>query len=259
MNPIVVSFGGGTNSTALLIGMVDAGVRPDAILFADTGGEVPEVYQHIEKFSAWLVAKGFPEVTWVRKVTKDGNTQTLEQNCLDEEMLPSLAYGFKSCSQKFKIAPQDKWCNNWDVAKECWKNGGRVTKFIGYDAGPRDRNRAKIFDDEKYVYVYPLISWNWDRAKCVEVCERAGFKPYKSSCFFCPAMKKSEVLELKALHPELLQRALEMEDNAKPNLQTVKGLGRRWSWRAFIEGDEKQCKLWGDDGAEDTPCGCYDG
>ena len=36
---LVVSFGGGTNSTAMLVGMSERGIIPDAILFADTGGE----------------------------------------------------------------------------------------------------------------------------------------------------------------------------------------------------------------------------
>ena len=38
----VVSFGGGVNSTALLIGLEERDERPDYILFADTGGEKPE-------------------------------------------------------------------------------------------------------------------------------------------------------------------------------------------------------------------------
>lgn len=44
MNKIVVSYGGGTNSTALLVGMVNNKIIPDAIIFADTGGEKPETY-----------------------------------------------------------------------------------------------------------------------------------------------------------------------------------------------------------------------
>jgi len=34
---IMVSFGGGVNSAALLVGMHERDERPDAILFADTG------------------------------------------------------------------------------------------------------------------------------------------------------------------------------------------------------------------------------
>lgn len=35
----MASFGGGTDSTAMLIGMWEKGEKVDLILFADTGGE----------------------------------------------------------------------------------------------------------------------------------------------------------------------------------------------------------------------------
>jgi len=38
----VVAYGGGTNSTAMLIWMYEQGMRPDLILFANTGGENPQ-------------------------------------------------------------------------------------------------------------------------------------------------------------------------------------------------------------------------
>ncbi len=37
----IVSFGGGTNSTAMIIGMYLHKIPIDLILFADTGGEQP--------------------------------------------------------------------------------------------------------------------------------------------------------------------------------------------------------------------------
>jgi 3'-phosphoadenosine 5'-phosphosulfate sulfotransferase (PAPS reductase)/FAD synthetase len=42
-----VAFGGGTNSTAMLCGFRERGIKPDLILFADTGGELPETYEHV--------------------------------------------------------------------------------------------------------------------------------------------------------------------------------------------------------------------
>jgi 3'-phosphoadenosine 5'-phosphosulfate sulfotransferase (PAPS reductase)/FAD synthetase len=61
--PLVVSYGGGRNSTAMLIGMWSRALIPDLILFADTGGELPETYAYIELFSKWLVDKGMPPVS----------------------------------------------------------------------------------------------------------------------------------------------------------------------------------------------------
>ncbi|MDG9927457.1 MULTISPECIES: hypothetical protein [unclassified Pseudomonas] len=52
-SPVVVAYGAGTNSTALLVEMVRLGEPVDAILFADTGGERPETYAYRDLFSDW--------------------------------------------------------------------------------------------------------------------------------------------------------------------------------------------------------------
>ena len=44
MAPVIVAYGAGTNSTALLVGMHERGERPDLILFAETGGERVDPY-----------------------------------------------------------------------------------------------------------------------------------------------------------------------------------------------------------------------
>ena len=41
----VVAYGGGTNSTAMLVGMYEKGIPVDLILFADPGGEQPYTYE----------------------------------------------------------------------------------------------------------------------------------------------------------------------------------------------------------------------
>lgn len=40
----IVSFGGGTNSAALLVGLYQHNISVDLILFADTGAEQPHTY-----------------------------------------------------------------------------------------------------------------------------------------------------------------------------------------------------------------------
>lgn len=250
-NITCVSFGGGTNSTALLVGLWEKGIRPDYITFADTGGERPHTYRHIEDMQKWLKKIGFPAIKIVKKVDKHGDVLTLEQNCLNQNMLPSLAYGFKGCSHKYKIAPQDKYFNNVPEVKAVFKGGGKVTKLIGYDAD-EDR-RATIKDDANYNYNYPLIDWGWTREDCIEAISRAGLpQPSKSSCFFCPANKVNEIREMAALYPGLIARAIAMEDNAE--LTQVKGLGRSFAWSNVIATDDMFPDLY-----TEHPCGCYDG
>ena len=248
---IAVCFGGGTNSTAMLIGMYEKGIKPDFITFSDTGGEKPATYKHIEDMQKWLAKVQFPQIVIVKRVNYKGDVLTLEDDCLSKKSLPSLAYGFKTCSQKFKIQPQDKYFNNLPQAKAEFKAGRKITKFIGYDAG--EERRAKIREDDKYTYEYPLIEWGWSRTECIDAIDRAGIpRPGKSSCFFCPANRVTEIKEMSALNPDLITRAVAMEANAE--LTHVVGLGRSFAWRDVIATDDMF-----NDGYIDIACGCYDG
>jgi len=231
MTKTVLSYGAGTNSTAMLVGLSERGERPDAILFADTGGERPSTYAHIAEVSAWCAANGFPEITIVRATGK-----TLEQDCLDRNALPAIAYGFKTCSLRWKKDPQDKWCRN---------NGFRdAIRLIGIDAD--ETRRAKEYPLTRY----PLIEWDWGRDECVDAIPREGIsQPGKSACFFCPSTKKKEIL---ALAPDLIQRALRIESGAK--LTSAKGLGRSFAWGDLVAGNSAVLVC-----STESPCGCYDG
>lgn len=241
-------MGGGTDSTAELVEMAKRGIRPDLILFADTGAERPETYWYIIMFSLWLVGRDFPPITTVK------GSKTLEDDCLTRKALPSLAYGFKTCSLRFKVGPQDKFLNHYPLALETWKKGNKVTKAIGYEYGEERRMKESL--DKKYTNWFPLIEWEMDRDACKKTIADAGLpQPGKSSCWFCPSMKKSEIFELRDNHPSLLKRALDMESNAE--LTVVEGLGRSYSWNSLISDDENQIKMFVD--VVDQACGCYDG
>lgn len=66
---IIVNFGGGTNSTGLLVGALERGLRPDIVVFSDTGSEMPHTYEHLDAVSAWLVSKGLAPIQVTRWVT----------------------------------------------------------------------------------------------------------------------------------------------------------------------------------------------
>ena len=231
----IVSYGGGANSTALLVGLHQHHIPVDLILFADTGGEHPHTYAYLVIMDQWLKEHGMPEITRVYKTTKDGKRLTLEDECLKSGTLPSIAYGFKRCSLKHKIGPQEKFCNNYPPCREVWRSGKKVVKFIGYDAGEHYRSDKVLLNDladPKYSKWYPLMEWGWDREECIRQIEASGLpQPGKSSCFFCPSMRAEEIIDLREHYPNLFRRALALEDNAKANLKTVRGLGRNYSWK----------------------------
>ena len=108
----VVGYGGGTNSTAMLIGLWQRRIPVDLILFADPGGEQPHTYAYLEIMDRWLAEHGMPPITRVWYTTRDGQRLTLEQECLRSASLPSIAYGYKKCSLKHKVSPQEKFCRH---------------------------------------------------------------------------------------------------------------------------------------------------
>ena len=69
-------------------------------------------------------------------------------------------------------------------------------------------------------------------------------------------MKRREIRTLYHRYPDLLARALAIEDRARPNLRTVRGLGRNYAWREFFEADQAQLALPGAFSSEDLPCSC---
>lgn len=234
--PLVVCFGGGLNSTALLVKWTLDGNGPvDRILFADTGGERPETYEHIRRFSDWLVVNGQPPIEVIRK---GGRQETLEEDVLRRSTLPSIAFGgFKTCSIKYKVQPQEQTINKWEMARRFWKNNNKVIKIVGYGYEEQKRIAKARLEDEKYYLRFPLNEWKVDRDGCVEIVKRAGLPvPGKSSCFFCPSTKKEEIL---ALPPELKARAIRIEVQAKEKgLKSIKGLGRYFSWQEFLDGKQ---------------------
>ena len=249
---VVVSYGGGVNSTAMLIGMQARGQVPDAILFADTGAEFPETIDYVEAFSGWLMRHGMPAITTVRYKSKH---VTLEQECINNGTLPGLAFGFKGCSVKWKRQPMDKWVKTG--AREAFERGGKIHRLIGIDADEQHRGK-NLIDPHLYQYHRPLIEWWWGREECETEILAAGLcLPRKSACFFCPAAKKEEVRTLARERRDLFDRAVALELNAKERggLKQIKGLGRNWSWEQLGELEESQLRLFPEPPVE--PCECY--
>lgn len=251
--PLVVSYGGGVDSTAMIVGLWREGIRPDVILMADTGSEMPETYDFLPIFDRWLESVGFPSLTIVRNRSPRAGNSSLEDNCLKNETLPSQAFrggkpGGGACSAKWKHEPMDRWllANAYEARQ----------RAVGFDAGVRDSKRAAKGSTEakkhkRDRFTYYLQTWRWDRERCKTEIAAAGLPvPPKSSCFFCPAMQRDEVRELARKHPNLLRRAIVLEStavNGKHTVRrlaegkkvTVKGLGRRaGSWESWARAEK---------------------
>lgn len=258
---LVVSYGVGLDSTALLVEMHNRGMRPDLILFSDTGGEKPETYAYLEVINEWLARVDFPAVTVVRYEPTRAPYSTLEGKCVANETLPSLAFGGHSCALVFKRDVMVKYLKAWAPARAAIERGEKIVKAIGYDASKADkRRRAKAdraterlrlsvterdaagkapladqWEIAHCTFAYYLQDWDLEREDLARIILAAGLPlPVKSACFFCPASRPAEVVQLRIDHPALYWRAVAMERGARNGshgLTTKAGLGMGgWSW-----------------------------
>lgn len=245
--PLCVAYGMGVDSTAMLMALAELyhkgheWARPDIITFANTGSEKFQTYEYEPVINAFLDDVGFPQVTRVQYKpnpdrVKHGMYHTLEENCLVNQDYPGIAYPksgggkSKTCSQKWKVGPQDQYRKRWLPAIMAWDAGYRPIVLIGYDNGTNDQNRSHdLTDDQWYQYYYPLQELNWDRERCIEEIRKRGLPgwkdesglewieeggiPVKSACWFCSVQHVWELEWMAATEQgrDYLRRIVRME------------------------------------------------
>ena len=248
---LIINYGAGLDSTGVLVGLHQRGVTPDVIIFSDTGAEQPHTYAYLDVMDAWCERVGFPKITRVKYAPVRAPYTTLEGKCLSNETLPSLAFGGHSCALVFKRDVMNKFLKKDARVLSAIARGETITKMIGYDNGDRDRKRAEkserslarlrakklsaeTWEAHTCEFRYPLIEWGWDRDRLAQEIEAAGLPvPQKSSCYFCPAMKLDEIVDLKRKHLPLFERAIRIEQGARDGrngLRGTLGLGRKFAW-----------------------------
>jgi len=142
----------------------------------------------------------------------------------------------------FKRDVMVKYLKGWAPARAAIARGEKIVKAIGYDAskadlrrrGKADRATDKIrlkivartdcgkapqadqWEVAHCEFAYYLQDWGLERASLAAIIEAAGLPlPCKSACFFCPASKPAEVVQLRLDHPDLFWRAVAMERRAR--------------------------------------------
>lgn len=195
----MISFGAGVNSVAMTIMLVNEGWR-GPIVFADTGGEWPETYCYISYFEQeWLKPRGLgvtrlePGSEWHHK----GRDCSLENYCIRWSIIPLLAVRW--CSMHWKGVPLDAWGDTH----------GFTMRLIGFSG--EEHKRIKDFSDQRY----PLYEAGVSRRECQRIVQSEGLSiPFKSGCFFCPGQSLADWRRLYHTHPNLYERAAQLEDTA---------------------------------------------
>lgn len=229
-----LSFGGGVNSVALYLYLLDNDVSFEAV-FVDHGTDWPETYEYVKMFK-----EKYPLTTLKPKVTGYDN---LYDYCLHYSIVPSFM--FRWCTSKFKVIPVYRYCK------------APAFMMLGIDFG--EQKRAKINSNEGFENRFPLIEAEIDREGCKDIIRSHKLPmPIKSGCFICPYQRVHQWKELRRNHPGLFCKAVELE---KRSLKYQKAHGKgpfylNQSPKASLQSivDEKQRQLFKED--EYPPCNC---
>lgn len=185
-----LSYGGGVNSTALMILLKSQQINFECV-FVDHEGDYPETYEYVDM----LIEKGYP-ITRIKARIDDCN---LYDYSLKYKILPSRQ--MRWCTDKFKITPLYKY-----IEKPC-------IMYIGIDAG--EINRAKPSRDDEIQNEFPLIDEGIDREGCKQIILNAGLPlPRKSGCYFCPFASNKEFKQIRDHRMDLWCRVKKLEDEA---------------------------------------------
>ena len=261
----ILSYGGGVNSTALLLEWLRRGRSLDALIFADPGSEMPETYDFIETYvKPFCSDNGIPFET-VRHYAgsrnpnwEPGEVIPIYEGYFVNKALPAVRA--RSCTSKWKIVPIEK------IIAEKYEGAQHL---IGIDYG--ERHRAKIFTDpetgkEEYLYPelsYPLIEWGMTRKDCEVVIKAHGWPvPVKSGCYFCPFQNRESWRNLYETHRDLYDKAEAMETNCRqfPNFPLMLSKPGRLDWfRRALETQTTLDTFTDSEDATNIPCMCYDG
>lgn len=191
-----LSFGGGVNSTALLLLLLEQKKDFKAI-FVNHGGDYPRTYEYID----YLRSEGFD----IQEILPDvKGHSTIYDHCIANRIVPSRR--FRWCTDKFKIRPIRE-----HIETPC-------TMYIGLDSSEERRIKSMSSKNERegITNEYPLMKASMDRADCVELIKSHDLEiPEKSGCWFCPFMRVAEIRELHQSFPDLFTKAVYLENNCR--------------------------------------------
>ena len=209
------SFGGGVQSTAVLVLAAQGRVQYDAFLFSNVGNdsENPATIAYVENVAKPYAAAHGVELVELQKRRRTGEAVTLYRNLQKRTRaidIPVYLGGggpiSRNCTVDFKMRVIGKHTKQHGATEA---TPAVVAIGISMDEIQRMHNKSAI---AWQTLEYPLIDLRLYRRDCMRIIADAGLPvPPKSSCWFCPFHRRDEWVTMKREQPELFGRAVELE------------------------------------------------
>jgi len=203
--PTVISYGGGVQSTALVVLAMRERWPIDEIVHVDlVDAESPATREYVRYFREWLQREYGRDIVVIERdlygdmLARPGFTPVPWRGRRERFMLK------RQCTREYKVQPLQRYL--YDRYP-----GERVGLMLGISVDEyhrmRDSSAARI------DHVYPLVDRRLTRWQCRDVIERAGLAvPWKSSCWFCPFRSVVSQWALVQRYPDLAGMARVLED-----------------------------------------------
>jgi hypothetical protein len=190
----ICGISGGKDSSAMAVYM-SAKVPEMEYFFCDTGAELPETYEYLDRL----------EITLGKPIERLNSNKGFDHYFeLYRGTLPSPQ--MRWCTTKMKIEPIEKWIGEEDA--------------ISYIAIRADEaNRKGYVSTKKNIKArFPFVEDGIDKAGVLRILENAGFGlpgyyewRTRSGCYFCFFQRKAEWVGLSQRHPDLFAKAVAIE------------------------------------------------
>lgn len=221
----IFSYGGGVQSTAVLVLASQGKVQYDHFLFANVGedSEYPDTLVYFRDVAMPFAKEHGVDLQEVHKFRK-GEIETIRGRIFSENRstvipirLNSGMPGHRSCTVDFKIKAIAKWIRT-QVYKRNLRNNGNFIYRVGLGISTDEIHRARseppremykgIFEELEY----PLIDLRISRNECRRIIAKSRLPvPPPSACYFCPFHTDAEWHRLRQNKPELFWDAVKIE------------------------------------------------
>jgi hypothetical protein len=211
-----VSYGGGVQSTALLVMAAEGVINFRSFLFANVGerSEHPDTLGYVRQVAMPYAKANGIDLIELRRHRRDGSVEDLRDRLDIGRMVipvrrsaggPPMS---RSCTADFKTRV---------IAKELKRRGATIetpaTVALGISLDEVERAKPGVDPAEPtQIRTYPLLDFGITRSTCKSIIDAAGLPiPKKSACFFCPFHDKDAWRTLKRETPDLFEQACKIE------------------------------------------------
>ena len=200
----IISYGGGVQSTALVVLAMQRGWQIDEIVHVDLlDAEAPNTREYVKYFTKWLRETHRRDITVIQR---DLYGDMLARPAFTPAPWRARDGSFmlrRQCTRQYKVEPIRRYL--YDRYKR-----ERIGLMLGISVDEFHRMRES--DAKRIEHLYPLVDERLTRNDCRAILERAGLTPPpKSSCWFCPYRSARSQSELLKQYPTLREMGEELE------------------------------------------------